>query len=190
MASDPAGPWTEERGRALHGQPPYAASGAANVFALRRVAGLLQAGGRLFESGTAHSGPACKRGGSLAQQAEVIAHGRRIAEIVFDPMRYANEALRLEREHGVLLVEWPQSESRMTSASESLHRLIVEGGPQHPGDRELDRHVAAAIAKPTPRGWRLVKTADSAQIDGVIALAMAAARASAPAKPIRVLGWL
>lgn len=37
-----------------------------------------------------------------------------------------------------------------------------------------DRHVANAIAKSTPRGWRLVKAADAVQIDAVIALAMSA----------------
>jgi hypothetical protein len=41
-----------------------------------------------------------------------------------------------------------------------------------------DRHVANALAKPTPRGWRLVKSAEAAQIDALIALAMAAERAS------------
>ena len=79
----------------------------------------------------------------------------------------------------------------MTRCSENLHRLVVEHRLRHPGDGELDRHVAAAVAKPTPRGWRLVKAADSLQIDGVIALAMAAERASAPVpEPPRVLGWL
>jgi phage terminase large subunit-like protein len=129
--------------------------------------------------------------GIVARVEQLIAAGRPIAEIVFDPMRFSSEALRLERAHGLQLVEWPQSETRMTRCSENLHRLVVEGRLRHPGDGELDRHVAAAVAKPTPRGWRLVKAADSLQIDGVIALAMAAERASAPApEPVRVLGWI
>jgi phage terminase large subunit-like protein len=106
-------------------------------------------------------------------------------------MRFSSEALRLERDHGLALVEWPQSEARMTICSERLHGLVIEQRLRHPGDPELDRHVANAVAKPTPRGWRLVKSADSAQIDGVIALAMAAERASQPApQPVRLLGWL
>ena len=129
--------------------------------------------------------------GIVAHVEQLIAAGRPIAEIVHDPMRFSSEALRLERDHGLTLIEWPQSESRMTSASENLHRLVVEGRLAHPGDRELDRHIAAAVAKPTPRGWRLTKRADAAQIDGAIALAMAAARASAPApEPVRILGWI
>ncbi len=122
---------------------------------------------------------------------QLVAAGRPIRECVYDPMRFSSEALRLERDHGLTLVEWPQSETRMTVCSENLHRLVVEQRLRHPGDRELDKHVAAAMAKPTPRGWRLVKSSDGLQIDGVIALAMAAERASAPLKPpTRLVGWL
>jgi phage terminase large subunit-like protein len=115
--------------------------------------------------------------------------GRPIREVVFDPMRFASEALRLERDHGLQLVHWPQHESRMTICSENLHRLVVEGKLRHPGDPELDRHVASAVAKPTPRGWRLVKMADAAQIDGVIALAMAAERAGVVPRVPKIIGW-
>ena len=121
----------------------------------------------------------------------LVASGRAIREIVFDPMRFSSEALRLEAAHGIPLVEWPQSETRMTICSERLHGLVVEQRLRHPGVAELDRHVANAQAKPTPRGWRLVKSAEAAQIDAVIALAMAAERASTPAPaPARLLGWV
>jgi hypothetical protein len=59
-----------------------------------------------------------------------------------------------------------------------------------PGDAELDRHVANAHAKPTPRGWRLVKSAEAAQIDGVIALTMAAERAEQRRPVAKVVGWI
>jgi hypothetical protein len=57
---------------------------------------------------------------------------------------------------------------------ENLHRMIVEGLLPHPGDPDLDRHVAAAEA--TDRGWRPDKMNDAAQIDAVVALAMACMR--------------
>ena len=121
----------------------------------------------------------------------LVAAGRPIRELVIDPMRFSSEALRLERDHGLTIVEWPQSETRMTICSERLHGLVVEQRLRHPGVAELDRHVANAVAKPTPRGWRLTKSADAAQIDAVIALAMAAERASAPAPaPTRLVGWV
>jgi hypothetical protein len=42
----------------------------------------------------------------------LVSTGRPIREIVFDPMRFSSEALRLERDHGLTLIEWPQSETR------------------------------------------------------------------------------
>jgi len=45
------------------------------------------------------------------------------------------------------------------------------------------------IAKPTPRGWRLVKASESSQVDALIGLAMAADRADRPAYGVRFLGW-
>jgi len=121
---------------------------------------------------------------------ELIASGRQVREIVYDPMRFDSEAQRLEAEHGIPCIEWPQSEVRMTRCSENLHRLVVEGRLRHPGVAELDRHVAAAIAKPTPRGWRLVKSSEVVQIDAVIALAMAAERAEVQPAGVELLGWL
>ena len=122
---------------------------------------------------------------------QLVASGRAIREVVYDPMRFESEALRLEREHGLTLVSWAQSEVRMTICSEKLHGLVVEQRLRHPGVAELDRHVANAQAKATPRGWRLTKSAEAAQIDAVIALAMAAERASSPAPaPAQLLGWI
>jgi phage terminase large subunit-like protein len=119
-----------------------------------------------------------------------LAQARPIREIVMDPMRFSSEALRLERDHSLVIVEWPQSGTRMTLCLENLHRLIIERRLRHPGVAELDRHVANAVAKPTPRGWRLVKSADIAQIDAVIALAMAAERAEAAQPVVKFHGWL
>jgi hypothetical protein len=68
----------------------------------------------------------------------------------------------------------------MTICSENLHRLVIERRLRHPGVAELNRHVSNVVAKPPPRGWRLVKSADGSQIDAVVALAMprCAARSS------------
>jgi hypothetical protein len=45
---------------------------------------------------------------------ELIAAGRQIQQVVYDPMRFDSEAQRLQRDHGLALVEWPQSETRTT----------------------------------------------------------------------------
>ena len=116
-----------------------------------------------------------------------IAARRPIAELAFDPWRYQAEALRLEREHGVNCVAFPQSHSRMTAASENLHRVIVEGKLTQPGDPELDRQIAAAVARRTGRGWRIDKLSKNDQVDGVVALAMAAERVEYKPEPFRIL---
>jgi hypothetical protein len=54
----------------------------------------------------------------------------------------------------------------------------------------LNAHVANAVAKDSPRGWRLEKRHRTASIDGVIALALAVERAEAKAPVAELLGWL
>jgi phage terminase large subunit-like protein len=112
-----------------------------------------------------------------------------VREVIYDPWRFQSEALRLERDHGLVAVAFPQSHTRMTIAAEGLHAAIVEQRLQHPGHPALDHHVAAAAARRTGRGWRLVK-ADDRNIDGVIALAMACERAQVEAPVARLLGWV
>jgi len=59
--------------------------------------------------------------------------------------------------------------------------------------QELAKHAADAVAKHSRRGWRLDSphARRAINIDGVIALAMAVDRSSAP-KPagLEVIGWI
>ena len=63
---------------------------------------------------------------------------------------------------------------------------MVEGRITHPNDPALNAHVANAVAKDSPRGWRLEKAHRTASIDAVIALALALERAEAKPEPVRV----
>lgn len=127
---------------------------------------------------------------SAAAAVAEIADRRPVVEVVYDPWRFASEAMRLEREHGLRLVEFPQSASRMTRASEGLHAAIVQRRLQHPAHPELDQHIASAIARRTGRGFRLDKAIKDDQIDGAIALAMAVERAEYRPEPVQLLGWI
>lgn len=127
----------------------------------------------------------------VAETVEAIAQRRTVREAAFDPWRFQGEALRLERHHGLTMVAFPQSHSRMVVASERLHAAIVERRLTHPGHPELDRHVADAVAKQTGRGWRLDPAGRGVQIDAAVALAMAVDRAGQPAQPAaRLLGFV
>jgi phage terminase large subunit-like protein len=93
-------------------------------------------------------------------------------------------------DEGVNVVQFPQSASRMCPAPAGLYAAIVERRLKHPNDPDLNRHVASAIAKDSPRGWRVDKARRTAQIDAVVALTMAVERAMQPAPKVKLFGWL
>jgi phage terminase large subunit-like protein len=124
-----------------------------------------------------------------AEKVRELAAAYAVVEVVHDPWRFQQAALELEQE-GLLVVAFPQSNPRLIPASERLRRAVTEGRLTHPNDPTLNRHVANAIAKDTPRGWRIDKAHRAAHIDAVIALAMALERAEQKPEPVRLLGWL
>ena len=118
-----------------------------------------------------------------------IAARRPVPEVAFEPMRFQAEALRLERDHGLLCVQFDQTHSRMIPASENLHRVVGEGLLTHPGDPDLDSAVNSAVARATNRGWRLDKLNDAAQTDTAVALAMACQRVTERPPPVKLQRW-
>lgn len=111
-------------------------------------------------------------------QAEVENHLRTAHELYeldtvnYDPALLHRAADVLEDE-GLPMVRFPQTAERMVPACQDLYNLVVRGELEHDGDPALARHLRAAAAKETERGWRLVKTKSSAKIDLAVALAMA-----------------
>jgi hypothetical protein len=67
---------------------------------------------------------------------------------------------------------------------------VLERCLTHPNDPELNAHAAAAIARHTPRGWRLDKAERSDSINAVIALCMAVERAEHREPAAQLVGWL
>jgi hypothetical protein len=126
---------------------------------------------------------------------EAVDHVRALAgrfnvrELVFDPWRFAQAALELERE-GLLVVAFPQHDARMIPASARLHSAIVEKRITLPDHPELARHASEAIARHSRRGWRIDKPNPRANIDAIIALAMAVERAEFQPAPVKLIGWL
>jgi phage terminase large subunit-like protein len=121
---------------------------------------------------------------------EELAERFTIVELSYDPWRARQLALELEQRR-IKCVEFPQTSSRMHPASEALYRAVVEGRLTHPADPDLDRHVAAAVSKASPRGWQLAKAAGGGNVDAAIALAMCVSRAVEPTPPpTRLVGWL
>jgi phage terminase large subunit-like protein len=110
-----------------------------------------------------------------------------IQAAVFDPWR-AGQMARGWAQRGIQPVDFPQHDygPRQPSALRRHRRTAVV----HPDDPELNRHVAAAVARHGRRGWRIDKAERGENIDAVVALAMAAQVAQARPEPVKLLGWL
>ncbi len=78
----------------------------------------------------------------------------------------------------------------MIPASARLHAAIVEQRLTLPDGPELARHASDAVARHSRRGWRIDKPNPRANIDAIIALAMAVERAEQKPEPVTLLGWL
>jgi hypothetical protein len=78
----------------------------------------------------------------------------------------------------------------MIPASARLHAAVVERRLTLPDDPELARHASDAIARHSRRGWRIDKLNPRANIDAIIALAMAVERAEHQPEPVQLVGWL
>jgi phage terminase large subunit-like protein len=113
-----------------------------------------------------------------------------IAEVNYDPWR-ASVVVRAFEQRGLKTTAFPWSDARVIPAAGQLYQAIIDRKLVHPGDPELDRHIAAVVGKATRRGLRIDKAAASDQIDAGCALTMAFEAATAPPpEPSKVLGWL
>lgn len=101
-----------------------------------------------------------------------------VVEIACDPYRWARTYQILEGE-ALPVVEFPQSPSRMTPATQRFYEGVVNGQLTHSGDLRLARHVGNAVFKVDSRGSRIYKEhkASRRRIDLAVAALMAYERA-------------
>jgi phage terminase large subunit-like protein len=97
----------------------------------------------------------------------------KLREVYFDPHQMQASAQRL-RKAGVNMVEFPQSNPNLTSASQNLYELIKAQSLVAYPDADIRLAIQRAIAVETSRGWRIAKEKASHKIDVVVALAQAA----------------
>lgn len=69
--------------------------------------------------------------------------------------------------------EFPQSQPNLTESSQNLYDLIKGKNLEVYHDKEMKLAINRAVAKETPRGWRITKEKTSHKIDVVVALAFA-----------------
>jgi len=104
-----------------------------------------------------------------------------VREIACDPFRWTRTMQALQAE-GLPVVEYPQSPSRMTPATQAFFEAALNGGLTHSGDARLARHVGNAVLKADSRGTRLAKEHKHSRrrIDAAVAAVMAFDRARQP----------
>lgn len=108
----------------------------------------------------------------------------KVREIVADPFRWAR-SLQLLTDEGLPVVEFPQTASRMTPATQRFYEAVMNHSVTHSGDVRLARHLANACLRVSARGQRLEKETkySARKIDLAVAAVMALDRAAAPAEP-------
>lgn len=99
-----------------------------------------------------------------------------LLEVAYDPAYMGLLASSLA-DRGVPMVPFPQSADRMTKATETLQRLVLDQRVRHGADPDLDQQMAGVGTSITERGVRISKRKSGVKIDCVVALAMALDRA-------------
>lgn len=116
-----------------------------------------------------------------------------VREIVCDPFRWARTYQVLEGE-GLPVVEFPQSPSRMTPATQRFYDSVTSRAITLDGDPRLLRHLDNATVRSDARGSRIAKehARSTRKIDlavaAIMALERAAWHAAHPAVPATVPG--
>lgn len=95
-----------------------------------------------------------------------------VKQILFDPFQLQATAQRLIRDR-LPMQEFPQTSGNLTAASQCLFELISGGNLLTYPAPDLRRAVSQAVAKETPRGWRISKQTSAHKIDLVAALSFA-----------------
>ncbi len=97
-----------------------------------------------------------------------------IVAVLYDPYQFHRSATTLKTK-GLPMIEYAQSESNMTAASQNLYDLYKTQRIEHYSADDMEEQVTLAAAKNKGRGFRLVKDDESgAPNDAAIALAMSA----------------
>lgn len=114
----------------------------------------------------------------------------RVREVVCDPFRWARTYQVLEDE-GLPIVEYPQSATRMTPATQRFYEAVMNEGITHSGNATLARHISNAVLKQDQRGSRIVKEAKNSarKIDLAVAAVMAFDRAATPLVDPQIHAW-
>lgn len=95
-----------------------------------------------------------------------------IEEVAYDPAYMGLLAMALA-DRGLPMVPYAQSAEKMTAATETLQRVVIDGRVRHGDDPVLNAEMAGVGVAPTERGVRISKRKSGLKVDCVVASAMA-----------------
>jgi phage terminase large subunit-like protein len=99
-----------------------------------------------------------------------------VREVVGDE-RYLSDVLSRLSEAGFVVAEFPQNSALMANSYQGFYEAATSGTVVwHDPDGVFARHVDAAAAAQTERGWRVYKLKSCQPIDALVAAAMARER--------------
>ena len=96
-----------------------------------------------------------------------------VRAVRYDPWQFARSAQTLQKQ-GIPMEEFPQTPDRLTAMGTNLYELLKGGNLIGYADEDLRAGFLHAVAKETPRGFKITKEKASEKIDVVVALAMSA----------------
>lgn len=118
-----------------------------------------------------------EREGEYIDQDEVmtyilgLAARYRVRKVLYDPAYMTLFAQQLA-DRGVKVESFPQSPERMSEATETFQRLILDTRLRHGNDRTFDEQVANLGVVATDRGVRISKRKSGGKIDAISATVM------------------
>lgn len=121
---------------------------------------------------------ATERDGEYIDPADVemfllgLAQKYAIMEVAYDPAYMGLLAAALS-DRGLPMEAYAQSPEKMTAATETLQRLVLDGRLRHGNDPVLNAEMGGVGVAPTERGVRISKRKSGLKIDCAVASAMA-----------------
>ena len=106
----------------------------------------------------------------------VLARDYVLMELAYDPWKFERSAQAFDEAGLCNVVEFPQWDSWMVPATETLYADLLERRLVHEGDGIIGEHIANATLAETGRGVRLAKRKARRAMDAATALAMAVHR--------------
>ena len=108
-----------------------------------------------------------------------------VKELGGDPARWASNLDDWADRYGDdVVVEFPQSRTRMAPATSKFYDAVVNQTLSHDGSPTLTRHLANAVTKQFVGGYMLVKDHPNRKIDAAVAAVMAHDRATVRAEAV------